>query len=106
VTGTNSPPSCVANGGQGMTLYNLSWSDNIPLAISDPDDVIPTCSGISSDASHRISIGSYFRCKTGPAEFRVRPACANMPNAAHLLIHVSDGWTTTICPMPVECLEE
>jgi hypothetical protein len=89
-----------------MTLYNLSWSDNIPLAISDPDDVIPTCSGISSDASHRISIGSYFRCKTGPAEFRVRPACANMPNAAHLLIHVSDGWTTTICPMPVECLEE
>jgi endonuclease/exonuclease/phosphatase family metal-dependent hydrolase len=105
VTGTNSPPSCVANGGQGMTLYNLTWSGNIPLTISDPDDVVPTCSGVGSDASHRISIGPYSRCKTEPTEFRVRPACANMPTAANLLIRVSDSWTTTTCSMPVECLE-
>jgi hypothetical protein len=106
VSGVNSPASCVVNNGNSYNAWHLSWTGHISLSISDPDgDAIAGCTNLSSDASHRLSIGSYQRCLTAPPRIQFRPACSNMPTYANVVVTISDGWTTSSCKMLTNCYE-
>jgi hypothetical protein len=107
VTGTNTAPGCVANGGYPLTVYHLGWTDQIALAITDADgDAIAGCSRLASDASFRIGIGSYQDCGSQAPLFRFRPSCADAPTTANVRVYVSDGWSEASCSFPIECLPE
>ena len=105
VTGTNSPPSCVANGGQTLTVWHLDWTDGISLALFDADgDSIPGCTHVRSSNSQAIGIGPvYQNCTRNAPLFRFRPSCAGPPVSANLRVYVSDGWVETVCSVPMDC---
>lgn len=105
VSGRNSAPTCVINGGAALDVWHLSWTGYIPVSISDADgDPVAGVSNIWSTRSQQIGIGAYQDTTSSPPNIRFRPSCINAPQDAFVGAAVSDGWTSSNCFVEMHCL--